>query len=131
MAKKGKILLPSEEGILWKPKKDPAKKKRIDPITGKRLGQYGKMARKVDFFEQTPEGWDNRSWRLQIYSFLEKAAANVNTTPRHMLTNAGYNTEAHMAWLRAMRLDIKTYNNTHLEMITKIARMTNTPFILN
>lgn len=130
MAKK-KILLPSEEGILWKPKKDPAKKQTIDPITGKRLGQYGKMARKVVFFEQTPEEWDNRSWRLQVFSFLEKAAANVNTTPRHMLCNAGYDTSANLKWMYAMQKDNKKYHKIHLEMITKIARMTNTPFILN
>lgn len=125
-----KIKLPSEEGIVWKPKKDPEKKQKIDPITGKRLNRYGKMPRKVTFFEVTPEGWDNRSWRLQVYSFLEKASANVGTTPRHMLTNMGYDTEANMTWMRNMRLDNPRYRKMQMDMIIKIARLTNTPFTI-
>ena len=50
MAKK--IIIPNDEGILWKPNKDPKKKQAIDPITGKRLGKYGKMPKKVVFFEE-------------------------------------------------------------------------------
>lgn len=130
MAKRSKITLPSEEGILWKPKKDPAKKRVLDPVTGKRLNRYGKMPRIIQFYETTPEGWDNRSWRLQIFSFLEKAAAKMDTTPRHLLANAGYGTPANIAWLRAMRLDDPKYHRTHLAMLSKIARLTNTPFTL-
>lgn len=130
MAKKSRVTLPSEEGILWKPKKDPAKKRTIDPITGKRANRYGKMPRIIKFHETTPEGWDNRSWRLQIFSFLEKAAANMDTTPRHLLANAGYNTSANIAWLTAMKKDNLQYNRTNLEMLSKIARLTNTPFTL-
>jgi len=130
MAKKSRVTLPSEEGILWKPKKDPAKKRAIDPITGKRTNRYGKMPRIIKFHETTPEGWDNRSWRLQIFSFLEKAAANMDTTPRHLLANAGYNTSANIAWLTAMKKDNLQYNRTNLEMLSKIARLTNTPFTL-
>jgi hypothetical protein len=130
MAKKSKVTLPSEEGILWKPKKDPAKKRTIDPITGKRANRYGKMPRIIKFHETTPEGWDNRSWRLQIFSFLEKAAANMDTTPRHLLANAGYNTSANIAWLTAMKKDHPQYHRTNLEMLSRIARLTNTPFTL-
>jgi hypothetical protein len=130
MAKKSRITLPSEEGILWKPKKDPAKKRAIDPITGKRTNRYGKMPRIIKFYETTPEGWDNRSWRLQIFSFLEKAAAKMDTTPRHLLANAGYTTSANIAWLRAMRLDNPQYHRTNLEMLSRIARLTNTTFTL-
>lgn len=130
MAKKSRVTLPSEEGILWKPKKDPAKKRTIDPITGKRANRYGKMPRIIKFHETTPEGWDNRSWRLQIFSFLEKAAANMDTTPRHLLANAGYNTSANIAWLTAMKKDNPQYHRTNLEMLSRIARLTNTPFTL-
>jgi hypothetical protein len=125
-----KISLPSEEGILWKPKKDPAKKQVLDPITGKRLNRYGKMPKKVVFFDFLPEGWDTRPWRLQVYSFLEKAAENVGTTPRHMLTNMGYNTEANMTWLQAMRKDNPKYKRMQMDMLVKISRLTNTPFTL-
>jgi hypothetical protein len=128
MAKK--IIIPNDEGILWKPNKDPKKKQVIDPITGKRLGKYGKMPKKVVFFEEVPEGWDVRSWRLQVYSFLERAAANVNTTPRHMLMNAGYNTEANIKWMYAMKRDDEGYRHIRLNMIERIARITNTTFTL-
>jgi|LakMenE09Jun09ns_1017247.scaffolds.fasta_scaffold03217_2 hypothetical protein len=128
MAKK--LIIPNEDGILWRPKKDPKKKQVIDPLTGRRLGQYGKMPKKVVFFEEVPEEWDVRSWRLQVYSFLERAAANVNTTPRHMLMNAGYNTEANIKWMYAMKKDDAGYRKIHLNMIERIARMTNTTFTL-
>jgi hypothetical protein len=128
MAKK--LIIPNDEGILWKPNKDPKKKQVIDPITGKRLGKYGKMPKKVVFFEEVPEGWDVRSWRLQVYSFLERAAANVNTTPRHMLMNAGYNTEANIKWMYAMKRDDAGYRHIRLNMIERIARITNTTFTL-
>jgi len=128
MAKK--LIIPNEDGILWRPKKDPKKKQAIDPITGKRLGKYGKMPKKVVFFEEVPEGWDVRSWRLQVYSFLERAAANVNTTPRHMLMNAGYNTEANIKWMYAMKKDDAGYRHIRLNMIERIARITNTTFTL-
>jgi hypothetical protein len=128
MAKK--LIIPNEDGILWRPKKDPKKKQIIDPLTGRRLGQYGKMPKKVVFFEEVPEEWDVRSWRLQVYSFLERAAANVNTTPRHMLMNAGYNTEANIKWMYAMKKDDAGYRKIHLNMIERIARMTNTTFTL-
>jgi hypothetical protein len=128
MAKK--LIIPNDEGILWKPNKDPKKKQVIDPITGKRLGKYGKMPKKVVFFEEVPEGWDVRSWRLQVYSFLERAAANVNTTPRHMLMNAGYNTEANIKWMYAMKKDDAGYRHIRLNMIERIARITNTTFTL-
>jgi hypothetical protein len=129
MAKK--IIIPNDNGeILWKPKKDPKKKQSIDPVTGKRLGKYGKMPRKVVFFEQVPKEWDVRSWRLQVYSFLERAAANVNTTPRHMLMNAGYDSKANLKWLDGMKKDNEGYRNIQLSMIEKIARMTNTTFTL-
>ena len=128
MAKK--IIIPNDEGILWKPNKDPKKKQVIDPITGKRLGKYGKMPKKVVFFEEVPEGWDVRSWRLQVYSFLERAAASVNTTPRHMLMNAGYNTEANIKWMYAMKRDDAGYRHIRLNMIERIARITNTTFTL-
>lgn len=127
---KKSIKLPTEEGILWLPKKDPAKKKKVDSITGKRLGQYGKMPRSVTFFEQTPEGWDNRSWRLQIYSFLQKAAENVNTTPTHMLKNMGYDANANKSWVYAMKKDKDKYRTIRMDMIVNIARMTNTPFTI-
>jgi hypothetical protein len=88
------------------------------------------MPKKVVFFEEVPEEWDVRSWRLQVYSFLERAAANVNTTPRHMLMNAGYNTEANIKWMYAMKKDDAGYRKIHLNMIERIARMTNTTFTL-
>jgi hypothetical protein len=88
------------------------------------------MPKSVTFFEEVPEGWDTRSWRLQVFSFLERAAANVNTTPRHMLMRAGYNSNANIDWMYAMKEDNEVYRVTHLAMLAKIARMTNTTFTL-
>jgi len=128
MAKK--IIIPNEEGILWLPKKDPSKKKKVDPITGKRIGQYGKMRKKIEFHEFTPEGWDNRSWRVQVYDLLVEAANKFDTTPFVMLANMGYDTNRNKQWVKMMRMDAQVYRKIQMDLIVKVSRLTHTPFII-
>lgn len=102
----------------------------VDPKTGKRLSQYGKMYKKKAFAKPLPEGWDVRSWRLQIYSFLEECAEKHGCSVTKMLRDIGYDKSKYILWAKYMKEDNKRCNLQNLNQIQKIAQYSGVPFVL-
>jgi len=109
-----------------------AKLKRIkDEIAGKPKRIYrGRVYKKKAYAKVLPEGWDNRSWRLQVYDFLKECAEKHDVSIEKLLIDMGYGKAKHKLWFNGMKRDVKRYKMQSLEQLQEIGRYCAVPFVL-
>ena len=84
----------------------------------------------VEFPKELPDWWDMRSYRQQIYAWIDSIGEQYGVSALVIFRNCGYDLDKHRQFLNGMKNDDKRYVEISLGQIQKIARLTNTPFVL-